>query len=117
MWGYVNTMLSSSSSNSEVSNSNQLTREQIVFFDNQVITCRDVEKLYMSFRDKELPRDLYQKIESHIERCEECQMMVDTYELVVSVAGTLNAPEVKPRDGFQDRLRMALNERLGLDMR
>ena len=111
-------MLSGNTSSSEVSNSNPLTREQKkVFFDNQVISCRDVEKLYMSFRDKELPIDLYNKIELHIKQCDDCQMMVDTYELVVSVAATLNAPEVTPKEGFQERLKEALNQKLGLQMK
>ena len=87
-----------------------MIREQLV-----EITCNEIEALYGEYREGELPSHKTKEIDSHINQCEECQSFVDTYELVIAVAKTLQAPPRLP-DGFKERLRKGLNERLGLSM-
>lgn len=80
------------------------------------LSCWDIERIYDKFRDGELPPILSNKIEEHMKTCEECQMMVDTYELVVSVAATLKTPVPQPKEGFKERLHAKLNQNLGLKL-
>ena len=80
------------------------------------LSCRDIERIYDRFRDGELPPLLHDRIVDHMNDCNECQMMVDTYELVISVAATLKSPLPKPKEGFTSRLHAALNKNLGLQL-
>mgnify|MGYP000986023514 FL=1 len=87
-----------------------MLREQLV-----EITCNDIEELYGDYREGDLSKYEATLVSSHIEQCEECQAFVDTYELVIAVAKTLQAPPRLP-DGFKERLRKGLNERLGISL-
>lgn len=87
-----------------------MLREQLV-----EISCNEIEELYGEYRDGELSRYKTQAIKEHITQCEDCQAFVDTYELVIAVAKTLQAPPRLP-DGFRERLRRGLNERLGISL-
>lgn len=87
-----------------------MLREQLV-----EITCNDIEELYGEYRDGELPYYKTEAIKEHIAQCEDCQAFVDTYELVIAVAKTLQAPPRLP-DGFRERLRKGLNEKLGISL-
>jgi predicted anti-sigma-YlaC factor YlaD len=87
-----------------------MLREQLV-----EISCDEIEELYGEYREGELPSYKTEVIKQHIAQCEECQTFVDTYELVIAVAKTLQAPQRLP-DGFRERLRKGLNERLGISL-
>lgn len=87
-----------------------MLREQLV-----EISCNEIEELYGEYRDGALASFKAEAVKEHIAQCEDCQAFVDTYELVISVAKTLQAPPRLP-DGFRERLRKGLNERLGISL-
>jgi predicted anti-sigma-YlaC factor YlaD len=87
-----------------------MLREQLV-----EISCNEIEELYGEYREGELSGYKTEAVQEHIAQCEECQAFVDTYELVIAVAKTLQAPPRLP-DGFRERLRKGLNERLGISL-
>lgn len=94
----------------------EATKQGTPHMDFGNLSCWDIERIYDRFRDGELPPLLHDKIEEHMKTCEECQMMVDTYELVVSVAATMKTPVPEPKAGFKERLHAALNKELGLNL-
>jgi anti-sigma factor RsiW len=78
--------------------------------------CRDVTARLGDLVDNDLP-DLEKKaVEAHLDRCPECASFFASYRHVVQSAAELREPEEPLAVDVQNRLRKALNMRLGIDL-
>ena len=93
----------------------QLNDFQLLVLEKETIDCSDVTELLGDYTDRELPPTLRARIDSHIHQCEHCQDMEKSYRLTVELAGELNMDKPLPL-GVHNRLRKALNEKLGLSL-
>ena len=92
----------------------ELNEIQLFVLEKDHITCSDVTELLGDYTDGELSPSVHARLESHIEGCEYCQEMARTYALTVELAADLGE---KPMPfGVQNRLRKALNQKLGLSL-
>jgi|688.fasta_scaffold587390_2 hypothetical protein len=82
------------------------------------LACREVNDSFPELLDADLPQNRKKAIEAHITSCEECQDAYRSYKHVVDCAAELGrSDEIQPVDvGVQNRLRKALNQRLGLNL-
>jgi anti-sigma factor RsiW len=79
------------------------------------LDCREVVARLGDFVDRDLSPTAHQAIEAHLERCPTCAAFAASYQHVVDSAALLREPEEKPLPvNVQNRLRKALNERLGI---
>lgn len=90
------------------------TDQEIYVLEKGEITCSDVEAMLYDYTEGELPESVRMRLDDHIQACPECGELVDTYQLTVDLAKTL-AP-AKFSKGLQERLRSALNQRLGINL-
>lgn len=92
----------------------KLTDLEIRILEKQKLDCMDVAELMGDLVDGELIPTLEARVCNHINGCRYCQDSEESYRMTVKMARELrNRP--MPR-GVQNRLRRALNERLGLDL-
>jgi anti-sigma factor RsiW len=78
--------------------------------------CKDVIAHLGDFVDRELPLPQRSAIESHLDECPDCTSFLASYQHVVSSAAELREPEEPLPVDVQNRLRKALNERLGINL-
>jgi anti-sigma factor RsiW len=83
--------------------------------DEKQICMRVVDQLG-DFVGGELDASSHREIERHIKECSECAAFVSGYQEVINLAGELKTPEQSLEVDVQNRLRHALNQRLGLDL-
>ncbi len=76
--------------------------------------CKDVIAHLGDFVDRELPMVQRAAIDNHLNECPDCTAFLASYQHVVSSAAELREPEEPLSVGVQNRLRKALNERLGI---
>lgn len=93
----------------------KLTDLHILILEKPQTSCQDIEDIMCDYADNELAPSVRAKVDSHIEECEYCQEFRDSYIYTIHLARELknNAPAPTP---VQNRLRAALNERLGLKL-
>ena len=78
------------------------------------ISCEDVTELLGDYADNELIPSLVRRLDDHIDTCTYCTEVKAGYMKTIELAKELrNKPA--PRD-VQNRLRAALNQRLGLNL-
>jgi len=77
-------------------------------------TCTDLDSLLGDYVDGELPSTLCARLDQHVAECQACQELKDGYLLTVQLAGELRAKPVPT--AVHNRLRDALNEKLGLTL-
>lgn len=89
-------------------------KEQLALLLKPELSCQEVQDLFSEFLDLELLSALRDKFEDHIICCPDCKVFARSYKAVIAIANDLgNAPMP---DGVADRLRLALNERLGTQL-
>lgn len=88
---------------------------QLRVLEKEMITCSDVTDLLGEYTDRELSPTLRARVDAHICSCSYCKEIRDTYQLTVELAGELKDRPMSA--GVQNRLRKALNEKLGLNLR
>lgn len=91
-----------------------LTDPHLRILEKPEIKCTDVEQLFADYVDHELTPTLRRRITSHMRSCECCQEFKRSYLQVIELASELRNRAV-PRD-VQNRLRSALNQKLGLNI-
>lgn len=84
----------------------------LTILEKPVIECSDIEQLLGDLVDGDLTPTLEGRIRDHIEDCDCCRESEKSYRWVVKKAKLLKS-EPLPND-VSRRLRMALNEKLGL---
>mgnify|MGYP003595291031 CR=1 FL=1 len=82
--------------------------------EKESIECADVEALLGDYADNDLNPALKARIESHINKCEECQESEKDYRMVIELAHEL--PVIPVPAEVRSRLRKALNEKLGIQL-
>jgi len=94
----------------------KLTDFQLLVLEKEEIDCSDVEDLLGDFVDSDLPTTLRGRVDSHIKCCTYCQEIEESYRFTIDLAHELgeNPPPV-PTD-VRNRLRKALNEKLGMNI-
>ncbi len=78
--------------------------------------CRDVTARLGDLVDNDLPENERIAIEAHLDDCPECASFFASYRHVIQSAAELREPEQPLAVDVQNRLRKALNTRLGLNL-
>jgi hypothetical protein len=92
----------------------KLTDLQIRILEKQLVGCDDVTELLGDYVEGELSPSLGKRVVSHIKRCECCREMEESYRFTIQLAREIKSKPLPV--GVQNRLRKALNERLGLTL-
>lgn len=92
------------------------TEEQILMLEKGEINCEDFQTAMCDYADGDLPETIKARIDEHAASCEECDEFKRTYLLTISLAGELGQTQ-KVSAETTNRLRDALNERLGLKLK
>ena len=83
---------------------------------NEMLECNDVIARLGDYTDNELPVSERIAMEDHFDDCPECAAFLASYTHVVVSAAELREPEQPISVDVQNRLRAALNKRLGIDL-
>lgn len=78
--------------------------------------CKDVIAHLGDFVDNELALAQRMAVEAHLDSCADCAAFFASYNHVVQSAAELREPEQPLPVDVQNRLRKALNERLGITL-
>jgi hypothetical protein len=70
------------------------------------VTCRQIEEWLLEFVSGELPADICQHIQVHLEYCRPCVTLIETYQVTINIGRKL-----QPRP-VPDRLQQRLSELL-----
>lgn len=93
---------------------NEMSDLQLRILEKQKIECSDVDALLGELVEEALPATLQARIEDHIAQCPECQDGEKAYREVILLARSLKRHEPQMPTAAKNRLRAALNARLGL---
>jgi anti-sigma factor RsiW len=83
---------------------------------NDMLDCKDVIARLGDYTDNELPVSERIAMEDHFDDCAECAAFLASYTHVVVSAAELREPEQPISVDVQNRLRAALNKRLGINL-
>jgi len=75
------------------------------------LVCKDVIRRLSEFLDRELAPDLARELERHLERCEDCNIVVDTTRKTIEIY--CNTEPLPLPEDVRARLDRALAEKLG----
>lgn len=79
-------------------------------------SCSDVTARLGDYVDNEIDQSLKLSIDTHLDICPECAAFFASYKHVIDSAAELREPEAPLEVDVQNRLRAALNRRLGLSL-
>jgi anti-sigma factor RsiW len=82
----------------------------------QLHNCEDVLAHLGDYVDKDLPLEQKTAIDNHLDVCPACSSFYASYKHVVDSAAKLREEETPLPVGVQNRLRKALNDRLGINL-
>ncbi len=82
----------------------------------EFLDCGDVVARFGDYVDNDLLRVERLAVESHLNDCPECAAFLASYNHVIDSAAELREPEEPISVDVQNRLRKALNQRLGLNL-
>ena len=83
---------------------------------NEIVECRDVTARLGDYLDKDLSQTEHATVEQHLDHCPDCAAFFASYKHVIQSAADLREPEQPLAVDVQNRLRKALNERLGISL-
>jgi anti-sigma factor RsiW len=81
-----------------------------------MLDCKDVVARLGDYTDNELPAGERIAMEDHLDECPDCAAFLASYTHVVASAAELREPEQPIGVDVQNRLRTALNKRLGINL-
>ena len=93
-----------------------LNEFQLMVLEKHTIDCVDVVELLGDLVEGDLTPTLAARLESHIEDCNYCGEIKRGYELTIELAQELKNEEKPIPSAVQNRLRSALNEKLGINL-
>ena len=93
-----------------------LSEFQLMVLEKEKITCDDVAELMGDYADGELIPTLEGRLNEHIAECFDCQDLREQYLLTIELAREIGRRPPPVPTGVQNRLRAALNARLGLNL-
>jgi len=82
----------------------------------EIQDCQDVIAHLGDFVDQDLLPHQHSAIETHLNVCPECAAFYASYKHVIDTAAELREPEQPLALDVQNRLRKALNEKLGINL-
>lgn len=91
-----------------------ISEYQMLVLEKGQIDCIDVVKLMGDLREQELPHTLEGRLRTHISECPHCQKFEASYNQVVNLANELGQDRKPIPNDVKQRLRQALNQRLGI---
>lgn len=71
-------------------------------------TCRQLCELLLDFVNGDLPPDLRERLEKHLQRCPPCVVYLETYRLTIQLTHKLPDKPLPPE--LEERLRKVLRE-------
>lgn len=83
---------------------------------NEMLDCKDVVARLGEYVDNELPIGERNVMDDHFDECPDCAAFLASYTHVVVSAAELREPEQPISVDVQNRLRAALNKRLGINL-
>ena len=91
------------------------SERQLRVLEKESIECADVAALLDDLTEHEVSCTLRARLEAHLRVCPACRELAETYKMTIDLASEL-ADQPVPR-AVQNRLREALNKKLGLSLR
>ena len=91
-----------------------ISEDQIRILEKQEIECRDIPQMMCDYADGDLLDSLKDRLDSHIEECSCCREFKETYMKGVELSALLKPAPLSSE--VQNRLRLALNLRLGINL-
>jgi hypothetical protein len=82
----------------------------------EIVDCQDVIARLGDYTDNELPLHTRAAMDHHLDRCADCTAFLASYNHVIDSAAELREPEQPLSLDVQNRLRSALNKRLGINL-
>ena len=99
-----------------------ISEEQLRVLEKEFIDCTNVEDMMCDYADNDLTESLKDRIDDHISSCKKCRHFKDSYLQTIEYARLLK-PRVEPvkpplelTTDAKNRLRAALNHRLGINL-
>lgn len=89
---------------------------QLMVLEKHTIDCVDVVELLGDLVEGDLTPTLAARLETHIEDCNYCGEIKRGYEMTIELARELKSDEKPVPTAVQNRLRAALNEKLGINL-
>jgi len=83
---------------------------------DEMLDCQDVVARLGDYVDSELSDGERSVMDDHFDRCPDCAAFLASYTHVVVSAAELREPEQPISVDVQNRLRAALNKRLGINL-
>jgi anti-sigma factor RsiW len=83
---------------------------------NEMLDCKDVIARLGDYVDQEISSHERVAMDDHFDECPECAAFLASYTHVVVSAAELREPEQPISVDVQNRLRAALNKRLGINL-
>ena len=93
----------------------KLSDHHLLLLEKGEICCDDIVDIMGDYVDGELTASVKERIDTHMAGCSECREFLRTYSFTVKLAASLRNDTPAPAP-VQNRLRAALNERLGLSL-
>lgn len=87
---------------------------QLRILEKETIICEDVVALLDDVVANDIATTLRRRLDDHMLECQFCQEMDESYRLTIELAFELRDTPIP--NGVQNRLREALNKRLGLNL-
>ena len=82
----------------------------------EIADCQDVIAHLGDYTDNDLPTATRLAVDAHLDVCPECAAFHASYNHVIDSAAELREPEQPLPVDVQNRLRAALNKRLGINL-
>ncbi len=76
-----------------------------------ILRCSDIEELLDSYLDAEITSGIKARFEKHLEKCEDCQSLVEDCQNIKKIAQSLMEGTIS--SNISARLRMVLEEKVG----
>ena len=84
--------------------------------EKEIVDCQDVIARLGDYTDNELALHTRAAMDHHLDRCPDCAAFLASYNHVIESAAELREPEQPLPLDVQNRLRLALNKRLGINL-
>ncbi len=92
----------------------RMTDSHLRVLEKEQVDCADVAALLGDYTEDDLGRSLKARLDWHMQNCSICNRMRDSYQWVINSANALDDAPVPTE--VQNRLRAALNQRLGIKL-
>ena len=98
--------------------SSSINDQHLRILEKENIECGDISEILGDYYEGDLTASLKNRVDEHFNQCSYCREFNSSYNAVITLAKELKNKPInrKIEDGVQKRLRMALNQKLGLNL-